>query len=79
MTRTQTRKRSGIVAAALGLALLTGCETQVPAQKLPDLTFAHLAPLQLAVQRVETVSRFAPTLRAPNVEHAFPVPPARAL
>ena len=79
MARIQTWKRSGIVAAALGFALLTGCETQVPAQKLPDLTFAHLAPLQLAVQRVETVSRFAPSLRAPNVEHAFPVPPARAL
>ena len=79
MARIQTWKRSGIVAAALGLALLAGCETQVPVQKLPDLTFAHLAPLQLAVQRVETVSRFAPSLRAPNVEHAFPVPPARAL
>jgi hypothetical protein len=79
MNNARTRTRPGIVAALLGFALLAGCETQVPAQKLPDLTFAHLAPLHLAVQRVETVSRFAPTLRAPNVEHAFPVPPARAL
>jgi hypothetical protein len=66
--------------AALALAaLLAGCETQMPAQKLPDLTFAHLPPLQLAVQRIDIDSRFQPTLRAPNVEHAFPVPPARAL
>lgn len=79
MIRTQTRMQPGFIAAALGLALLAGCETQVPAQKLPDLTFAHLPPLQLAVQRVELNSRFAPTLRAPNVEHTFPVPPARAL
>ncbi len=77
---TPIRNRPALVAAlALGLALLAGCETQVPVQKLPDLTFAHLPPLQLAAQRVETVSRFAPTLRAPNVEHTFPVPPARAL
>ncbi|MCC7016561.1 MAG: hypothetical protein IT564_05105, partial [Rhodospirillales bacterium] len=79
MIRTRTWMQPGLVVAALGLAVLAGCETQVPAQKLPDLTFAHLPPLQLAVQRVELNSRFAPTLRAPNVEHTFPVPPARAL
>ncbi len=66
--------------AALALvALLAGCETQVPAQALPDITFAHLAPLQLAVQRIEINTRFQSSLRAPNVEHTFPVPPARAL
>ena len=79
MSTTQIRKRPGLAALALGLALLAGCETQVPSQRLPDLTFAHLPPLNLAVQRIETASRFVPSLRAPNVEHAFPVPPARAL
>ena len=79
MNTTPIRKRPGLAALALGLALLAGCETQVPAQRLPDLTFAHLPPLNLAVQRIETTSRFVPTLRAPNVEHTFPVPPARAL
>ncbi|MBM3951642.1 MAG: hypothetical protein FJ311_09335 [Rhodospirillales bacterium] len=79
MTTIEARTRSALAAAILGAALLTGCETQMPAQKLPDLTFAHLPPLALAVQRVEIDLRFAPTLRAPNVEHTFPVPPARAL
>jgi len=76
---TQVRKHSRTVAAALGFALLLGCETQVPSARLPDITFAHLPPLALAVQRVDTSSRFVPTLRAPNVEHAFPAPPARAM
>lgn len=79
MTMIPARTISTFAAAILGGVLLAGCETQMPAQKLPDLTFAHLPPLALAVQRVEVNSRFAPTLRAPNVEHTFPVPPARAL
>ena len=74
------KKIQARLGCALALAaLLAGCETQMPAQKLPDLTFAHMAPLNLAVQRVEVNTRFQPTLRAPNVEHTFPVPPARAL
>jgi hypothetical protein len=80
MTAVSIRVRPAFLAlAVIAPVLLAGCAAEVPVQKLPDLTFAHLPPLQLAVQRVQTESHFASTLRAPNVEHTFPVPPVRAL
>jgi hypothetical protein len=60
----------------LGLA---ACETSVPEQNLPELTFAHLKPIGLNVAVVEVVSNYKPPLKAPNVEHLFPTPPIKAL
>jgi len=60
----------------LGVA---ACETPVQTQKLPELTFAHLAPIKLDVATIEVVSRYQPPLKAPHVEHLFPTPPAKAL
>ena len=67
---------------ALCMALvmvLAACETPTPTRRLPDLTFAHLAPIRLNVARIEVVSRYRPPLREPNVEHLFPTPPVVAL
>ncbi|MBC8339662.1 MAG: hypothetical protein ISR51_05500 [Rhodospirillales bacterium] len=65
---------------ALGFSLgLTACETPVRTQKLPELTFAHLAPIKLDVAKIEVVSQYRPSLKPPDVEHLFPTPPARAL
>ena len=74
---------AGLAAAALlGLALtamLAACETPPPKQRLVELTFAHLPILSLDVARVEVVSDYAPPMKAPNVEHLFPTPPAKGL
>ncbi len=66
------------IAVLLSLGL-GGCETVVQPQKLPELTFAHLSPLKLNVARIEVVSQYRPTLKAPNVEHLFPTPPLKAM
>ncbi|MCH7935984.1 MAG: hypothetical protein IH994_02695 [Proteobacteria bacterium] len=60
----------------LGLA---ACETPVPEQSLPELTFAHLKPIKLNVATIEVVSHYKQPLKPPNVEHLFPTPPLRAL
>ncbi len=67
-----------LVAAAL-TAGLTACETPLPAQKIPGITFQHLAPIKLAVAKVEVTSTYREPLRPPNVEHLFPTPPGAAL
>ncbi len=58
---------------------LTACETPLPAQKIPGITFQHLAPIKLAVARVEVTSTYRSPLRPPNVEYLFPTPPGAAL
>ncbi len=76
---TRVAKGLAALAAVASLALLAACETPAPAGKLPDLTFAHLPALRLPAQRVETTVRYVQPMRAPNVEHLFPVPPVRAM
>lgn len=52
--------------------MVAACQTPPPAQKFPDLTWAHLDPYVFNVGKVEVVSRFAAPLRAPHVEHLLP-------
>ncbi|MBM3564525.1 MAG: hypothetical protein FJX42_00220 [Alphaproteobacteria bacterium] len=67
------------LAGILAVAALAACETPAPAAKLPELTYTHLAAFRLPVQKVEVVNRYVSPMREPNVEHMFPVPPARAM
>ncbi len=65
--------------AALGIllsGLLAGCQTTPPRSSYPDIRFTA-PPIQLDVARIVIEDRYAPPLKAPNVEHLFPVPPAR--
>jgi hypothetical protein len=73
-------KRFALVAlsAVLGLAF-TACETPVQVQKFPEMTFTHLAPINLDVANVEVVTRYQPPMKAPNVDHLVPTPPIKAL
>jgi hypothetical protein len=65
-----------LAAVALGLAACTNAPDPV---RFPDLTYAHLGAIRLAVTRVEIVDAYRPPLAAPNVEHRMPAVPAATL
>lgn len=70
----------GSVFLALGLALgLAGCAVPLVVQKLPDMTFRHLAPIPLNVVDLQIVSQAAPPMAPPHMAHLMPTPPAMAL
>lgn len=65
--------------AAILVLALGACSADPPERPIyPDLTYRHLPPIKLAVARVEVEDAYTPPLRAPNVEHEFPVSPAAA-
>ncbi|NQV83010.1 MAG: hypothetical protein HQ494_04240 [Rhodospirillales bacterium] len=72
------KKIAPVLAVVFALGLVA-CETPVQTQKMANLTFGHLKPIRLDVAKIEVVSHYQPPLRAPNVEHLFPTPPAAAL
>jgi len=61
------------------LVLLAGCQTPPPPPVLPQMSFAHLAPIKLDVMRVEVTSEYQAPLKPPNVEHLFPTSPEAAM
>lgn len=64
----------------LTMVLMTGaCATPDPSLTLPQVTFQHAQPLNLAVSRVETVSDYSSPLKAPNVEQKMDTGPAAAM
>ncbi len=66
-------------AAALVLPLaLAGCATPPAQQNFADLSYRHLAPINLAVSSFDVETRYIPPLKAPNVEHLAPVKPYNA-
>ena len=73
------RRRLLAMTAACALLAVTGCETPVNVQNLPEITFAHLAPIAMNVASVQVENRFHPPLALPHVEHRVPVAPAKAL
>ncbi|MGH3265664.1 MAG: hypothetical protein ACRDNS_27145 [Trebonia sp.] len=67
-----------VAAATVALGLLAGCETQVPSDQFPEITFGQLPPIDLNVGRIEVVQQYHPPGKKPHVEHLFPVVPALA-
>ena len=61
---------------AVLVLLLAGCAAPPPSPTFSELTFAHLGTIRLDVGKVEIVDEYVPPLKAPNVEHDFPVAPA---
>lgn len=55
-----------------------GCDTVAPRRNFPEITFSHLPPISLDVERIEVVRLFEAPLKAPHVEHEMPDPPMRA-
>ena len=68
---------SGILRCTMVLAVagLAACETPDPTPRYPEITFSHLTPISLDVSDVDYVQDYVPPLKAPNVEHLFPVRP----
>jgi len=73
------RRILAMAVTACAVLAVAGCETPVNVQNLPDITFAHLAPIAMNVASVQVENRFSPPLALPHVEHRVPVAPAKAL
>ncbi len=77
MSRGQSwRSLTSILIMILALA---GCESSLPSQQMPDLTYSHLQPLVFRVGAVVVALDYKAPLAKPNVDHLFPVSPANAL
>ena len=61
------------------LAVVAACQSTPPDQKFPELTFSHLPAFHMNTGKVEVVSKYQAPLAAPNVDHEFPTPPAKAM
>jgi hypothetical protein len=70
----KTSAFAAILIAALGLA---GCETAPPSDKLPEMTFRHLAPIPLLVSDIQVETQATPA--SDSVAYLFPTPPEQAL
>jgi len=66
-----------MLAACLGG--LAACTNPPDPVRVPDLTYAHLGAIRLAVARIEIVDAYRPPLAPPNVEHRMPAAPAATL
>jgi hypothetical protein len=60
------------------LVVLAGCSTPPPRPIFPDIRYTGAAPIRLDVAAIDVRDDYQPPLRPPNVDHLFPVPPARA-
>jgi len=70
--------KSIAVAACVGL-LVSSCQTSVPTEKQPELTFNHLEPLKVNVASVEVKITYKATPGVNHVEERFPTSPAKAI
>ncbi len=73
-----TLSRSRRILGAGILAFVAGCSTPPPRPVFPDIRFTTEAPIRLDVAAIDVRDDYQPPLRPPNVDHLFPVPPARA-
>ena len=62
-----------------GILLLAACETTVPDQRLPEMTFGHLDAITLNVADIQIVTAAANESAAGDAGFKFPVTPEKAL
>jgi len=74
-----TNRRQFLLGMTSALALAACAKDQPIPGPVPQIGFAHLAPLQFRVQRVDVSSAYKSPLAAPNAEHRMPTPPERAM
>jgi len=59
-------------------AALSACNAPPSRGPFPELTYTHLADIQLDVATIEIVEAYQAPGAEPNVEHLFPVTPSQA-
>ena len=62
----------------LFLFALAACVTTGSQPSYPEITFAHLPPIELDVAEIVYAPRYQPPIAAPNIGHEFPTPPTKA-
>jgi hypothetical protein len=69
------RRNLGTMAAlALLAGMLGACQTSLPPPpRFADIALGNEAPIRLNVATVDVVDEYLPPLKAPNVDHEFPV------
>ena len=72
------RLRALCIACTLSLFTLAACVTTGPQPSYPEITFAHLPPINLDVAEIVYAPRYQPPIDAPNIGYEFPTPPAKA-
>ena len=70
--------RLPIYAALLLAVAVAGCASTPTAPTYPEIRFSDKPAIRLDVARVDIVEAYRPPLKAPNVEHLFPVRPSHA-
>lgn len=71
---------SRLFAIAFGLSLLASCGgVNPPVKRLPEMSFRHLAPIQLNVGRIEVVTEFQTDGQPPHIEYDMPISPENAI
>ena len=70
---------STLGAALISAVLLCGCETPVPTESFPELTFEHLPALKLDVATIEKVTAPGADSSTPEAAAQFPVLPSTVL
>lgn len=69
---------AALLLGLVGLLVLGACTTPPPEAAFPQITFAHKAPIKLAVGEVVVERAYSSPGAPPNVEHLFQVPPGAA-
>jgi hypothetical protein len=72
-------KRYWVAICAVLVVALAGCQTTPPPPRFPELTYGHLGVMKLDAERIEIANEYQAPMRAPNVDHLFPIPPERAM
>lgn len=70
--------RLPICAALLLAVAVAGCASALTAPTYPEIRFSDKPAIRLDVARVDIVEAYRPPLKAPNVEHLFPMRPSHA-
>ncbi|MSO71049.1 MAG: hypothetical protein EXQ88_03425 [Alphaproteobacteria bacterium] len=73
-----TRTRVSGLLFAVAMAVVAGCQNAPHTRPAPSLDFTPRGQFTLDAAGIEVVSLYKPPLRAPNVEHEFPMSPEAA-